>query len=60
MGPTIAESIAYFDACRRKRNHVEAEELLSNASDFQRAVEAWIRGRHPFLCSSEQRRWSIG
>ena len=58
MGSPVSESVAYFDACRRKRNQVdydcadvisdgEAEELLSNAKDFQKQVEAWIRKRHP-------------
>jgi uncharacterized protein (UPF0332 family) len=58
MGSSVSESIAYFDACRRKRNQVdydcadvisdgEAEELLSAARDFHKAVEAWIRKHHP-------------
>lgn len=48
----------YFDACRRKRNHIdydasevvtdtEAQELLEKAEEFQEMVEAWIVRHHP-------------
>jgi hypothetical protein len=58
MGSSVSESIAYFDACRRKRNQVdydcadlisdgEAEELRSNVDEFHKAVETWIRNHHP-------------
>jgi hypothetical protein len=58
MGSSVSESVAYFDACRRKRNQVdydcadlisegEAEELRSNVNGFRKAVEAWIRKHHP-------------
>lgn len=48
----------YFDACRRKRNHIdydasevvtdtEAQELLEKVEEFQEMVEAWIVRHHP-------------
>jgi len=47
----------YFDACRRKRNHIdydasevvtdtEAQELLEKAEEFREMVEEWIRKYH--------------
>jgi hypothetical protein len=58
MGPRVADLVAYFDACRRKRNqldydmaHVatesEAAELLRKAHEFREAVEGWIAAQHP-------------
>jgi uncharacterized protein (UPF0332 family) len=58
MGKQVSALVPYFDACRRKRNHVdydmanaasetEAEELIAKASEFQQLVEDWIRKAHP-------------
>ena len=60
MGSGIANSSAYFDTCRRKRNLVEydmanvatdteADELLRQARQFGQLVEAWIAQNHPTL-----------
>lgn len=57
MGKQVSAFVPYFDACRRKRNHVdydmanaatetEAEELIQKAEDFQKLVEDWIRKQH--------------
>jgi hypothetical protein len=57
MGREIGDLAAYFDTCRRKRNHVdydfalvasdtEVEKLLSNAEKFRATVEIWIRAQH--------------
>jgi hypothetical protein len=57
MGPKMANLVAYFDTCRRKRNQVdydfalvasdtEVEELLLKAAEFQTLVEEWIRMNH--------------
>lgn len=62
MGPSVSESVAYFDTCRRKRNHLdydradvisdgEAGDLLSKANDFRKEVESWIRKHHPAYLS---------
>ncbi len=58
IGPPVAELVAYFDTCRRKRNQVdydcanaatetEAVDLLQKAEEFRDLVEAWIRRHHP-------------
>jgi hypothetical protein len=58
MGSRIEELASYFDTCRRKRNQVdydfaeaatetETEELLVQAREFQKLVEAWVHDRHP-------------
>ena len=60
MGPAIAKHVAYFDACRVKRNTVdydmanvtsesEADDLVKKAAEFDRLVEAWIAKEHPAL-----------
>jgi len=60
LGASIAPTVNYFDACRRKRNLVdydlanvatdtEAEELLRTAEQFRQTVEAWIAQHHPHL-----------
>ena len=57
MGKQVSTLVPYFDACRRKRNHVdydmtnaasetEAEELIAKAGQFQKLVEDWIRKAH--------------
>jgi len=57
MGKQVSTLVPYFDACRRKRNHVdydmanaasetEAEELIAKADQFQKLVEDWIRKAH--------------
>ena len=58
MGKQVSTLVPYFDACRRKRNHVdydmtnaatetEAEELIQKTEEFQALVEDWIRKQHP-------------
>ena len=58
MGPGVADLVAYFDTCRRKRNVVdydraylvtqtEAQELLLKAREFATLVEVWIAQHHP-------------
>ena len=58
MGKGVTRLVPYFDACRRKRNHVdydmanaatatEAAELIQKAEEFQALVEDWIRQHHP-------------
>jgi SAV_6107-like HEPN len=60
LGPSTAQLIDYFDACRRKRNEIdytgaafatttEADELLLHAAAFLATVEAWIAKTHPSL-----------
>lgn len=57
LGANSAPLVAYFDACRRKRNtldydraHVatdtEASELLKEAADFVQMTEEWITQNH--------------
>src|SRR5579863_1972266 len=58
MGSPVANLVAYFDTCRRKRNQVdydcanaatetEAEDLLRKAEEFRDLVEQWIRKEYP-------------
>lgn len=58
VGPSSATFIAYFDACRRKRNTVdydrahvatetEAGQLLAEARSFVSLVENWIALNYP-------------
>ena len=58
MGPGVADLVAYFDTCRRKRNVVdyeraylvtqtEAQELLLKAREFATLVEVWVVQHHP-------------
>ena len=58
LGSGSAALIAYFDACRRKRNTVdydrahvatdtEAEEIVARAEDFRRLTEHWIGQNYP-------------
>jgi len=58
MVKQVSTLVPYFDACRRKRNHVdydmtnaasetEADELIAKATEFQQLVETWIRRTHP-------------
>ena len=58
MGKQVSALVPYFDASRRKRNHVdydmanaasetEAVELIAKAHQFQELVESWIRKEHP-------------
>ena len=60
MGSSVAETASYLDRCRRKRNEIsydtaglasdtEAEELVAEMEEFQRAVEGWIARNHPHL-----------
>jgi hypothetical protein len=60
MGSQSSKMIAYFDACRRKRNildydrahiatEVEAAEILTQAGQFYAMVEAWISQTYPHL-----------
>ena len=60
VGEEYAELATYFESCRTKRNvgaydrggeisETEADELLSEATDFKSRVEAWIRINHPEL-----------
>lgn len=60
MGESLSDAIAYFDACRLKRHHVdydyadvisntEADELLEQATAFRNRVDAWIKQHHPTL-----------
>lgn len=58
LGTTCAPFIAYFDACRRKRNTVDydraqvatetvAIEIVERAKDFLTLAEAWILQNYP-------------
>jgi hypothetical protein len=60
LGPPAAVYIAYFDACRRKRNqldydvaevatHTESQELVRKAREFQQLVEQWLASHYPHL-----------
>ena len=60
MGPGVADLVAYFDTCRRKRNLVdydradqvsetEAQELCAKAQEFRTLVEVWIAQQYPHL-----------
>lgn len=60
MGPSIAPLVAYFDACRRKRNMVdydmanvatetETEEIVTETKNFRRLAEAWIAANYSHL-----------
>lgn len=60
LGTISAPFIAYFDACRRKRNTVdydrahvatdtEATEILKRATDFLALTETWIAQNYPAL-----------
>ena len=60
VGPSIANLIAYFETCRRKRNlldydaanivsDTEAAEILEKAREFKQEVEDWIAKNHPGL-----------
>ena len=58
LGSVSAPFIAYFDTCRRKRNHVdydraqvatetEAAEIVKQAADFLLFTEVWISQNYP-------------
>ena len=58
MGADSARFIAYFDACRRKRNTVdydrahvatetEATDIVKHATDFLALTESWISRNYP-------------
>lgn len=58
LGSASTPVIAYFDACRRKRNavdydrafvasEIEAAQLASEAGKFLALVEQWIATHHP-------------
>jgi hypothetical protein len=60
MGSELADLGSYFESCRTKRNVstydrgggisiLEAEELLTEATGFEKRVEAWLRSQHPDL-----------
>lgn len=60
MGQNVVALMAYFDACRRKRNRVdydmanvatetEAEELIQEAVNFKQLAESWIASNYPHL-----------
>jgi uncharacterized protein (UPF0332 family) len=60
VGPSAAGLLAYFEACRRKRNQLdydaanivsdtEAAEILTKAREFKQEVEDWIAKNHPGL-----------
>ncbi len=60
IGPSIANTIAYFDRLRRMRNQLsydvagstsdaEANSALAQAQAFQTLVEGWIAANHPTL-----------
>ena len=60
LGVTSTPFVAYFDACRRKRNTVdydrahvatetEATEIVKQATDFLTLTEAWITRNYPSL-----------
>ena len=60
LGTVSAAFVAYFDACRRKRNTVdydrthvatetEASEIVKQAKDFLLLTEAWISQNYPTL-----------
>ena len=60
VGPSIANLIADFETCRRKRNlldydaanivsDTEAAEILEKAREFKQEVEDWIAKNHPGL-----------
>ena len=58
LGATAAQTLDFFEACRRKRNvidydhasvatHTEAEEIVKEAKDFLELVERWIVTNRP-------------
>lgn len=58
LGATAAQTLDFFEACRRKRNvidydhasvatHTEAEEIVKEAKDFFDLVERWIIASRP-------------
>lgn len=58
LGRSVYFAIAYFDACRRKRNLVdydcsevtsetEAQNTRSEVNRFAQVVEDWIDANHP-------------
>jgi hypothetical protein len=60
VGPSVANLIAYFETCRRKRSlldydaanivsDTEATEILAKAREFKQEVEDWIAKNHPGL-----------
>jgi hypothetical protein len=60
MGPDVAETVDYFEACRTKRHrseydsvgHIsddEADELVKEARKFTDSVRAWLKKKHPKL-----------
>ncbi len=60
LGSSADRPLDFFEACRRKRNvidydhasvatHTEAEEIVTEATDFVALVEQWIATNHPKL-----------
>lgn len=60
IGPSVSKTIAYFDRVRRMRNRLsydvagsvsdsEATSALTQATAFQKLVEAWIATNHAAL-----------
>ena len=60
LGAPATAALDFFEACRRKRNvidydhaqvatHSEAEEIVTEATEFFEFVERWIAGKHPGL-----------
>jgi uncharacterized protein (UPF0332 family) len=58
LGTSATTLTDYFDACRRKRNTIdyqnisvatdtEAKELVKKANEFLRLVERWVQLNHP-------------
>ena len=60
LGSQQRDRVDYFEFCRRKRNELsyeaanvvtgrEADEIVREARRLVRAVEGWIKARHPSL-----------
>jgi hypothetical protein len=60
LGDELRETASYFDLCRTKRNvsaydrsgqisQAEAEEIISEASEFKSVVHEWLKAEYPQL-----------